>query len=412
MNTKNIYYDVLIIGGGYAGCITAICCARKGLKVAIFEKNEILGRKILSTGNGRCNFTNEQMGPLYLNSDSCENIEISTNLYKESLDFFNSIGIRNRSINGYYYPITNQAKTVRDAFEAEIKALGIKVFINTEIEDISVNDDGYEIFNISQSYFGKYIVLACGGMAAPGVGGSDKGYKLAKILGLNISELTPALTGFVSNDNRLKLLAGVRAQGKVSFGDKSFEGEIQFNKDGISGYPVMCLSRHITAKTKDETSAKIFIDFIPEYSNEEMLTELKNRIVEKGNDKTIKEALIGLIHEKIIQVILKDRHMEECLKSNLVSYDMIKDLAFAFKNFSLKLTKSKGFAGAQVTAGGVLLNQINLSTMEAKVKELTNLYIVGELLDVDGICGGYNLEWARHSAMCAANDIVIKHDSN
>ncbi|MCF0128805.1 MAG: aminoacetone oxidase family FAD-binding enzyme, partial [Pseudobutyrivibrio sp.] len=383
-----------------------------GLKVAIFEKNELLGRKILSTGNGRCNFTNELINEHCLNSGSSEEQLLDFDSYINTLKLYDSLGIRTKSINGFYYPLTNQAKTVKDSFESEIKSLNCNVYLSSEIHTIVSKENGYAISDNNHTFYGKYIVLACGGKAAPAVGGTDKGYILAEQLGLKVSEIYPALTGFLSNDSRLKLLAGVRAQGKVTFEDKSFEGEIQFNKDGISGYPVMCLSRHITSKTSDDRSVKLVIDFIPELNEKDLNTELSRRFNVNNSNKSVGEALIGLIHEKCLQAILVDMHMVPSSSALTVTEEEIHELVKALKNFSIKITKSKGFEGAQVTAGGVLLNQINLDTMMVNSSKYKDVYVVGELLDVDGICGGYNLEWARHSAMCAANDIIKKYDSD
>ena len=409
MNEKYNKYDVIIIGGGYAGCVNAICCARERLKVAIFEKNDKLCRKLLSTGNGRCNFSNEIINDncYYSNSDIAGIIPKDS--YKDSICFLNSIGVREKSINGYLYPYTNQAKTIRDAIEIAVSDLSLDVYFNTQVDNIVSQKESFIVSGCNLKFSSTHVVMATGSCAAPQIGGSDLGYKLANDLNIKLTDIHPALVGLLSNDSRLKHLSGVRCHGKVSWQTASFEGEIQFNKDGISGYPVMCLSRIITASLTD--SAKLIIDFLPDDTTENIKKELTQRIINNGHSKSIHECMIGLLNDKCIDVILWDKHIAIDTPSSNITISDIDLIVKSIKSFSLKIKSSKGYESAQVAAGGVDLKQIDLITMESIT--YPNMYFIGEILDIDGICGGYNLEWARLSASRASKRIINKHnDSN
>lgn len=394
-------YDVCIVGAGFSGLVLAIKLARAGLLVCLVELNRVVGRRILSTGNGRCNFTNGRMGQEYYYSN--HDLSFLTDNHQDILDFFHDLGVYDKNLDSYYYPVTNQAKTIRESLENEVNNLGIDVFLDNRVTDISRDTDGFTVISSRDCFTAKRVVIATGGLAAATLGSSKFGYKMASKFKLKVTKLAPALVGVKSNDYCLKDFAGVRAYGKVTYKDYSCEGEIQFNKDSVSGYPVMCISRFIGFDELEKSLSDIRIDFVPFLTVEQLRDDLKHRFAKHPN-AAILTTLTGLCNEKAVaQVVSLSRIYPDTLVSKLDDED-IENLVFNFKNFSISILGTKGFDNAQVTAGGVDLAEINLDTMETnKVK---GLYFTGEVLDIDGICGGYNINFAYTSADLCAKAII------
>ncbi|MBP5324087.1 MAG: aminoacetone oxidase family FAD-binding enzyme, partial [Pseudobutyrivibrio sp.] len=287
--------------------------------------------------------------------------------------------------------------------ENEVTNLGIDVFLDNRVTDITKVEDGFEVISNRDTFFAKKVVVASGGLAAATLGSSKFGYKMASKFKMKVTKLAPSLVGVKSSDYCLKEFAGVRTLGKVTYKDYSFEGEIQFNKDSISGYPVMCISRFIGFDELDKTLSDIRIDFVPFLSEEELRNDIKGRFAKNVN-ATILSVLTGLCNEKTIsQVVSLSRIYPDTCVSKLDDED-IENLVYNFKNFAISITGTKGFDNAQVTAGGVDLSEIDLDTMEAKKEK--GLYFTGEVLDIDGICGGYNLNFAYTSADICAKAII------
>ena len=401
MDSNEKLYDVCIVGAGFSGLVLAIKLARAGLLVCLADLNRVVGRRILSTGNGRCNYTNRRMGQEFYYSN--HSLDFMEDKHEDLIAFLRDLGVIEREFDGYFYPITNQAKTVRDALENEINALGIDVLLDNRVTDISKGD----IFTVTThrtTISAKQVCVASGGLSAATLGSSKFGYKMANKFKMKVTKLAPALVGVVSKDICLKDLAGVRAVGKVSYRDDSCEGEIQFNKDGISGYPVMCISRYIGLDELDKRLSDVSIDFIYFMSEDELREELRNRFKHNEN-ASILAALNGLSNEKVVQTVVSyARIYGDTVVAKLDEED-IDNLVYYFKHFSISLEGTKGFDNSQVTAGGIDLEGIDLNTCESK--NCKGLYFSGEVLDVDGICGGYNLTWAFLSA-CRVADAIIK----
>ena len=401
MNTDEKIYDVCIVGAGFSGLVLAIKLARAGLLVCLVELNRVVGRRILSTGNGRCNFTNGRMGKDYYYSN--HDLSFIGDNHKDILAFMEELGVYYKQLDEFYYPVTNQAKTIREAFENELNNLHIEVLLDNRVTGIEKDGNLFKTITNRTTVISKKAVVASGGLAAATLGSSKVGYKIGQSFGIKTTALAPSLVGIKSNNIALKELAGVRANGVVYYGSHSCEGEIQFNKDSISGYPVMCISRFIGLDELKKNISYLRFDFIPFLSREELAVELKRRF-ERFEKQTISAALLGLSNEKILsQVISLSRIYADTLVEKLDDED-IENLVYNFKNFEIDIIGTKGFDNAQVTAGGIDLDYINLDTMEAN--NTKGLYFIGEVLDVDGICGGYNLNFAYTSADIASKDLI------
>lgn len=400
MNTDEKVYDVCIIGAGFSGLVLAIKLARAGLLVCLVELNRMVGRRILSTGNGRCNFTNSRMGAKYYYSN--HSLDFISDNHNDLRQFLNELGVYDKDLDGYYYPITNQAKTVREALENEISFLGIDVLLDNRVTEVSKAD----LFKVTTSRTivnAKKVCVSSGGLAAATLGSSKIGYKIAQSFKMKTTKLSPALVGVKSSSQCLKELAGVRATGVVSYKDYSCEGEIQFNKDSVSGYPIMCISRFIGFDELDKKLSDLRIDFIPYLSSEALKEELTKRF--KRNPKAaILNALVGLCNEKAIEQVVSYSRIYGDTTVDCLDEEDLENLVYFFKNFTIAVDGTKGFDNAQVTAGGVDLSEIDTSSMESL--KCKGLYFTGEVLDVDGICGGYNLNWAYTSADIASKSII------
>lgn len=400
MNTDEKVYDVCIIGAGFSGLVLAIKLARAGLLVCLVELNRMVGRRILSTGNGRCNFTNSRMGAKYYYSN--HSLDFISDNHNDLRQFLNELGVYDKDLDGYYYPITNQAKTVREALENEISFLGIDVLLDNRVTEVS-KADLFKVTTTRTIVNAKKVCVASGGLAAATLGSSKIGYKIAQSFKMKTTKLSPALVGVKSSSQCLKELAGVRASGVVSYKDYSCEGEIQFNKDSVSGYPIMCISRFIGFDELDKKLSDLRIDFIPYLSSEALKEELTKRF--KRNPKAaILNALVGLCNEKAIEQVVSYSRIYGDTTVDCLDEEDLENLVYFFKNFTIAVDGTKGFDNAQVTAGGVDLSEIDTSSMESL--KCKGLYFTGEVLDVDGICGGYNLNWAYTSADIASKSII------
>jgi len=354
-------YDVLIIGGGAAG-LAAAASLDNGIKTCILEKNKIPGRKIMATGGGRCNITNE----------ACCQKDIA-------LVFFKSLGLETYSdLEGRYYPYSNQAADVVRTLLYAIEAKTVDIV--TEFDAKTVTHDG-GIFIVTdakgRTVSGKMLLVAAGGKAAPQLGTTGDGYAIAKDFGHTVNKVYPILTGINTGD--MKDVKGVRAKGKVNLfkDDKliaSETGEIQFNEDGISGICVMNMTIHITSEKGEQFDKALNryhleLDLAPDFTE----TQLADRT-----------STFGILSEKL---------------SKRVGIDEV-------KNWRLPVKGVKGWKDAQCTAGGVSTEEINMDTMESQKKE--NLYFAGEIIDVQGPCGGFNLQNAWETGIKAAKALNSK----
>ena len=396
-------FDIGIIGGGASGLFLAnmIAMERADLSIAIFERNEILGKKLLLTGNGRCNFTNDRQDMTCYNSS---NPDIAYKLISRYdnlsfLDFMKKCGIFYTSKDGYYYPITNKSETIVNVLSDNLKSNGVCIFTKVCIHNI-VKTDNFAITDTNiNTYHCKNLIIACGGNSYPKTGSRGDAYFWAKGYGLKVIPTHEGLVALSYSDNRLDILDGLRVEASVSFMDKSYFGQVQFTKGFLSGIPVLCLSRYIT-DYQDKSDLSIRISFI----KSEDYSELKCLWSDSfSSGKSIRDILRGYFQDCLIEYLCRYAAIDP--ESSADADDLIKIFDIA-SNLTIEIKGSKGYDYAQVTAGGVALDSLNES-LESTRQD--NLYFIGEVVDVDGICGGYNLQWAYSSARCCADSILSRN---
>ena len=401
---------IVIVGGGAAGLTSSIYAKTSTNKVTILERNSLCGKKLLATGNGKCNYWNEdqKISHYHSNSEKILTSIITEEKQQEALSFFDSLGIVPKIKNGYYYPFSNQATTIKNALEQEVKRKNIDIKYNFLVESIIKENDYFIIKSQNEVIKADKVIIATGSKASPKTGSDGLGYELIKKLGHTVIEPLPALVQLRTTGNYLKKWAGIRTDVKVTLFEnnkliKEEQGEIQLTDYGISGICIFNLSRYVAIGLLKNNIEEVYINFLPfiKDSKEAYLTRLFN------NKKAIKEQLEGILNNKLVSVILDESHINENISFNDLNELEKTSLITNLVNFKVKITATNSYDQAQVCSGGVPLTEINTNTMESKI--VKDLYIVGELLDVDGDCGGYNLGFAWMSGItagkgCSKND--------
>lgn len=394
---------IAVVGGGASGLVAAIYAAKTNNEVILIEKNDICGKKILITGNGRCNYFNSDINENhYISNKEFLKSVLTENNKQEILNFLESIGIVPNIKNNYYYPRSNKAVSVRNALLEEAKLLNITIKNNFDVQSV-VKEEQFIIKSNTEEIRVDKVILALGSKAYPKTGSDGFGYNILKSLGHEIIKPLPALVPLVAEGN-FNAWAGARSEAKLTLlenNQKTKEeiGEVQFTDYGISGICVFNLSLLVSLGLDQNKNEEVLINFLPWLNNiEEVLNYLEKRsnIVTGRN---VFELLEGLLDEKIINVIVKNSNIDEHKYFNELNSKEKYRLAENLYAFKLKIITTKSFDHAQITLGGVNVNEINPLTMESNI--INGLYVTGELLDVNGECGGFNLAFAFISGMLA-----------
>lgn len=401
---------VVIIGGGASGLVAAIK-ASKNNEVILLEKNNNCGKKILITGNGKCNYFNEDFT---INHYNCSNMDILSNIItdenkKRVLSFFNNIGIEPKIKDGYYYPFSNQAVTIQNGLVLEAKNNNVKIMNNLKVDDIKY-DGKFKVITDKSVIICDKVVLATGSKAASITGSDGFGYNIAKNFGHTINKVLPALVQIKLDEKYLKDWAGIRNDVIVSLYEdnkkvKEEYGEIQLTNYGLSGICVFQLSGFVSKALEKNKKVEIEINFLP-YLEENNVEELINYIEKRNKNipqRNIVELFEGMLNYKLIRVILKKIGIKDYNSWDDLSNKEKETLVSNLISFKVKVCGTNDFENAQVCTGGVPLSEINIETMESLKQN--NLYIIGELLDVDGNCGGYNLAFAWLSGIIVGEKI-------
>ncbi len=398
---------IAVIGGGASGLVAAIVAARNGAQVTIYEKMNKVGKKILATGNGRCNYTNMYMSIDRYHSKNINRAENVMNYFDlhKTLSFFEDLGIYPYvDASGKVYPNSLQASSVLDVLRYEISRLNIEEVIDFEVNELRKNKDKFSIIGSDKTFVADKVILCCGGKASPQLGSDGRGYELAKSLGHKIIEPSPALVQLKLQGKFFKKIAGIRFDGVVkSFTEKDLiredKGEILFTEYGISGPPILQISRKVIDTMNKQERVFISVDMFPDLTKAMLHDILRDRFFKVGY-KSVEDGLVGFINKKFIPVVLTEAGLEKLDKEcGKLSKKEIYKIIEILKDWKFEVTGHNTWQQAQSTAGGVTLLEVNPNTLEST--KTKGLYFAGEILDVDGDCGGFNLQWAWSSGYSA-----------
>ena len=390
-------YDILILGGGASGLAAAIEAAQSYVRVAVLEKLDRVGKKILATGNGRCNLLNLYASPVDYNDPDAVRPVFQIFGVQSNLEFFHSLGLLTAADSeGRVYPRSYAASSVLDVLRLECAHLGVAFLCGEAAETLQYKDD---MFVVNGTYRAHAVIAACGGKASPVHGSDGSGYELLRGFGHTVTTLYPALVQIRTSPDLVKTLKGLRVQGTLRLmtpggTPHETEGEILFTDYGLSGIAAMELSRWAKAGCTAE------LDLLPEMMLPQ-LTAFLCAIRAHDGARPLEQFLTGVVHNRIGQAVLRDTLREKLSAPCSVLTDgQIGSVARTLKSLSIPVLGTKGFPDAQVTAGGVPMREFT-PTLESKRRP--GLFACGEILDVDGKCGGYNLTFAWSSGRLAGN---------
>lgn len=405
---------VVVIGGGASGLMAAVVASRNGAQVEILEQMSRVGKKILATGNGRCNLTNINSNIKRFHGKNPKFAMDILNQFdpEKTMEFFEYLGVHCKvEEGGKVYPASDQASSVLDVLRYEVERLGILETCDSGVKSISTTKDGFTItLRDGRSMKADRVILATGGKASPNLGSNGSGYNLVIPFGHKMVDTFPALVQLVLKESFLKSIKGVRFMGKASIGikDKVLReewGEVLFTDYGISGPAIFQLSRKAGEELNNGIKPWIMIDMFPEESYEDILNMLRRRFNFQPN-KPLDFSFIGLLNKRLINVILKEAGIQDIHKeAKSVTEDECRRIAEILKAWTLEVQGTQAWGEAQVTAGGIDVSDINPKNMESKI--ISGLYFSGEVLDIDGDCGGFNLQWAWSSGYVAGLHAAI-----
>ena len=379
-----------IIGGGASGLCAAIEAKYfdNSIDVTVFERMPKAGKKILATGNGRCNFTNENLSPKHFYGDTLFLRRILTSAFADTENFFRTLGVLSYHEDGRIYPRSQQAATIQQTLIDALDTAKVKTRLEATVTNLKKSGNG---FVVNGEYFDA-VIVAGGGKASPVHGSDGSAYSLLEKLGHTKTDLYPALCGLTYKDKKLNMLKGVRAECKAILssdgsllGEES--GEIQFTEKAISGIPVMNLS-HLVKRNKQLT---LTLDLCEEFSYNELYEHIESA---KGNspEKELENVLSGIVNAKLGFAVLNAADIKPHTLIKSITRNNIKKLCDILKGFEIEITGTRDFSNAQITCGGIKTEEVNPETMMSKITD--GLFICGEILDIHGDCGGYNLHLA------------------
>ncbi|MBR5994673.1 MAG: aminoacetone oxidase family FAD-binding enzyme [Lachnospiraceae bacterium] len=401
-----------IIGGGASGLTAALYAHRNGASVTVFERKDRVGKKILVTGNGRCNFTNEYMKPECYYTDDTDFVgKVLSEYSKDDLClFFMGLGLLIKEKNGYYYPACEQASAVLDVIRNALDETDVEIKTESLVTEVKKNKSGFSVKTESGETFSfDKIIIATGGKAGIGTKEQANGYDLLKSLGHKIGKLYPALTQMKCEGLNFKGLAGVRSDCEMYvFSDENLimqqAGEVLFTDNGLSGIVSFQVSHCVAELLDNKKDVNILMNLLPGFDEE----SLKNFVISKillHENSTVENFFTGFLNKKLNVEIIKRNGLKPSARVCDYDRDTIINAVLSMQEILVKAVGVNGFDKAQVTGGGVPTAELS-DTLESKICE--GLYITGELMDVDGICGGYNLQWAFSTGAIAGKNAATK----
>ncbi len=392
-----------IIGGGASGMAAALAAAQNpNAQILLFERQARVGRKLQATGNGRCNLTNLTAGMGHYHGDEAQFAQHALSRYgvEETLQWFRALGLYTvAEPGGRVYPYSDQANSVVDVLRFALEKPNITVYSGREITRVKKHENGFSLTAEGENLSCDKLIIACGGLAGTKLGGSMSGYKLLRSLGHSCSKLRPSLVQLKSSWKGCVSLKGVRANCHAAiYRDgillRESTGELQFTDYGISGPVIFEISRDVC---QGDGLWQCRLDFLPDMDTEALQKELLRR---SGTSLSTEELLTGILHNRLGRVLTAAAGIRTMPCAEL-TYNQINSVASLAKGLELDLTDTMGMDNAQVTAGGILTGEFDAATMESRI--VPGLYACGEVLDIDGDCGGYNLQWAWSSGRLAGS---------
>ena len=391
-----------IIGGGAAGMAAALAAAEyKNCTVVLMERQARLGRKLSATGNGRCNLTNLHASQGGYNGDEPGFARFAIDKFgpKETLEWFSGLGLYTvTESSGRVYPYSDQANSVVDVLRFSLEQPNIEVLTDFEVIKVKKEGDRFCVSAKDRTLEFDRLIIACGGLAGTKLGGTMAGYKFLRGFGHKCTKLRPALVQVKTSWPGVSALKGVRANCRASIyhngkHHRQSLGEIQFTEFGLSGPVIYEISRDACQGSGEWECT---LDFLPDFSAEQLSTVLTRR---RGSNLTAEDLFTGIIHNRLGRVIVKEAGIRANLPIRELREDQLRDCIDLTKGFTVNLTEPLGMDAAQVTAGGIVTHEFDPTTMQSRL--VPGLYACGEVLDVDGDCGGYNLQWAWSSGRLA-----------
>lgn len=394
--------NVIIIGGGASGMIAALSAAENSSNhVTLLERQSRVGRKLLSTGNGRCNITNTSASPsCYRGADpSFAETAISSFSPQDTIAYFYSLGlVLSEQYGGRVYPLSDSASSVVDVLRFSLEKAGVNLITDCCVKGASKGKSGFSVFTDTDCYSSDALIIACGGKAGGKLGATGDGYSILKSFGHSCTKIYPSLVPITTDSDYPRSLKGIRTDAVLkltSGGDFLAEGkgELQFTEKGISGPAAFDISREASVH-----GGEVSIDLLSSMSEKEILTLLKNR-ADAFPDLEIQNIFIGILHTRLGTVLAKYCHLRPSDRCSVLTGRDLAQLAGAAKNFILPVKGTGDFDAAQVTVGGIRTTEFSAASLESKL--VPGLFACGEVLDIDAPCGGFNLQWAWSSGRLA-----------
>ncbi len=395
---------VIVIGGGASGLMAALTVSeRPDARVVLLERQARVGRKLLATGNGRCNLTNRNLTPENYHGENAGFCEYALSRFgsEQTLAYFRALGLLTVSeASGRVYPVSDSANSVVDVLRlALMQRKNVELRTGCEVQSLRKKKGKFELVLPEESLTGDCVIVCAGGCAGGKLGGTELGYRLLESVGHHRTRLCPALVQLRTDTTFVRALKGVRCNAAVTYHsagavEKRF-GEVQFTEYGVSGPAVFELSRTVSVNPAPGT---LLLDLLPECSVEELLSLLRSRC-ETMPEWKAEELLTGILHNRLGKTVLRSCGVAYETDCSRLSDEVLRAVCRTVKCFTLEVKGTMGMDGAQVTAGGISTSEFRADTMESRI--CRGLYAAGEVLDIDGDCGGYNLQWAWSSGRLA-----------
>lgn len=404
---------LIVVGGGAAGLFAAVIAGRQGARVTILEKNQRVGKKILATGNGRCNLTNMDMNISHFHGMNPKFAYSALHAFDnmQAIEYFEQLGISHKvEEEGKVFPFSNQASSVLDVLRYELERLGIDTVVDAEVKEIRKQARGFDLFTKDGTkYFAHRVILATGGKAAPNLSSNGGGYALVEKLGHHLIEPFPSLVQLKLAEPFLKQIKGIKFDGDAEIIIKGktlakAQGEILFTEYGISGPPIFQLSRTAAERLNVNQEVWIKVILINHLPKDKLISYVTKRW-QDNPEKDVSFSFVGFINKQLVPVLLKQSGVEDINKpvARLTAREK-ENIIDILQDWRFKVIGTNTWTAAQVTAGGIDVKDIHPNTLESKL--VPGLFFAGEVMDIDGDCGGYNLQWAWSSGYVAGNHVM------